>query len=90
MITWIEITGKTYLMFTYLAVRQNLESRIYFWPGSETNPGINGLLPTEYMKFDFKVTMKQQVDKIIEWADKGTDLMMMYKILLIKFFLFLI
>ena len=62
--------------FSSAAVKQGLESRVYFWPGSEVP--ISGYSPTEYMKFDLATPIKDQVEKVIQWAENGTDLCMLY------------
>lgn len=53
-----------------------MQSRIYYWPGSEVD--FNGLKPTEYMKFNLTTPIKDQIDKIIEWTENDTDLVMVY------------
>ena len=62
--------------FLLPAVKQGLQSRVYFWPGSEVQ--INDYSPTESMKFDLTTPIKDQVEKVIQWAENGTDLCMLY------------
>lgn len=64
------------IVCSFSAVKQGLESRVYFWPGSEVQ--INGYSPTEFMKFDLTTPIKDQVERVIEWAENGTDLCMIY------------
>lgn len=70
------LISKLKSFFYLIAVRQNLESRVYYWPGSEVN--ISKYAATEAMKFKLTTPIKTQIDKIIEWTENGTDLCMMY------------
>ena len=44
---------------------QGMDSRVYFWPGSESS--IRGVRPTEYHEYDGGVSFEERADVAAEW-----------------------
>jgi ectonucleotide pyrophosphatase/phosphodiesterase family protein 4 len=47
------------------ARREGMNSRVYFWPGSEA--AIRGVRPTEYRPYDAAVTFEDRADAVAKW-----------------------
>jgi len=53
------------------AVKQNLTSACFFWPGSETS--IDGYHATYYMRYNGSVPYDHRVDQVLEWAGMAEE-----------------
>ena len=53
------------------AERHGIRSGTLFWPGSEA--AIQGVRPTESLRFDGSMTAAARVDRLLSWLDRPTD-----------------
>lgn len=53
------------------AERHGIRSGTLFWPGSEA--AIQGIRPTESLRFDGSMTAATRVDRLLSWLDRPTD-----------------